>query len=148
MQIYIIDVFESSGTPLQVLTIFPGALKTADGNVFRTMIVNTKTKTGVLQAYLNAWSLVNLATGKPYGELIGFNFNLSVGSEFSILYTNTGITYPAKLRDNPTVPDPQPSAPQQNPRSNTQINPAQQQLEQYMNQQMIDYLNSINNSNF
>lgn len=142
MQIYIIDVFEPSGKPLQVLTIYPGSLKRADGAVFSALIVNTKAGTGEFNSYINGANLVSLSTGEPYGNFFGFSLDLTEGSEFSIKY-KTG-TYPAKLRKKTTVPDPQPSAPQQNPHPNTQVNPSQYEL----NQIMIDYVNQMNSSNY
>jgi hypothetical protein len=142
MQIYIIDVFEPSGNPLQVLTIFPGSLKRADGSVFSALIVNTKSQTGEFNSYLNGANLVSLANGEPYGNFFGFSLDLPEGSEFSVKY-KTG-SYPAKLRKKTTVPDPQPAAPQQNQTPKTQINPAQYEL----NQIMIDYVNQMNSSNY
>ena len=142
MQIYIIDVFEPSGKPLQVLTIYPGSLKSADGKVYNALIVNTKAGTGEFNSYLNGANLVSLANGTPYGTFFGFSLDLPEGTEFSVQYA-TG-TYPAKLRKKPTVPDPQPSAPQQNPSPNTGVNPSQYQL----NQIFIDYVNKMNSNEY
>lgn len=140
MEIYIIDVFDRSGKPLQVLTIYPGSITAPDGKVYTAYLVNTKTGTGYSNSYLNGANLMSLADGKPYGTLLGFNFSLAEGTEFSVRYA-TG-TYPAKLRSKPTVADPNPPATQQrpNPAANTQVNPAQFDA----NQQMIDYVNQMN----